>query len=112
MLSLKGTIKEYGVLSEMVYKENPIDYLTSGLLTYSYQLLKSQKNYLTGFYSVLLKNINTEEYVLVFRGTSDPFDISSWYGEKTPQYYDAVKFEWNLGAKSEKAGKINQGKFG
>jgi len=92
MLSLKGTIKEYGVLSEMVYKENPIDYLTSGLLTDSYQLLKSQKNYLTGFYSVLLKNINTEEYVLVFRGTSDPFDISSWYGEKTPQYYDAVKF--------------------
>jgi len=66
MLSLKGTIKEYGVLSEMVYKENPIDYLTSGLLTDSYQLLKSQKNYLTGFYSVLLKNINTEEYVLVF----------------------------------------------
>ena len=92
--------------------KNPIDYLTSGLLTDSYQLLKSQKNYLTGFYSVLLKNINTEEYVLVFRGTSDPFDISSWYGEKTPQYYDAVKFEWNLGAKSEKAGKINQGKFG
>lgn len=43
MLSLKGTIKEYGVLSEMVYKENPIDYLTSGLLTDSYQLLKSQK---------------------------------------------------------------------
>lgn len=112
MLSLKGTIKEHGVLSEMVYIENPIDYLTSGLLTDSYQLLKSQKNYLTGFYSVLLKNINTEEYVLVFRDTSDPFDISSWYGEKLRSITMQLNLSKFGGKISEKAGKINQGKFG
>ena len=77
-------------MAELAYKDftNQVGKVVND----KYKIIDISKNSLTGFYAVLFQNTQTDEFTISFRGTNDLFDISSWYGEKTPQYYDAVKF--------------------
>ena len=90
MNNLENKITEYGFLAELAYKDftNQVGKVVND----KYKIIDISKNSLTGFYAVLFQNTQTDEFTISFRGTNDLFDISSWYGEKTPQYYDAVKF--------------------
>lgn len=90
MNNLENKITEYGFLTELAYKDftNQVGKVVND----KYKIIDISKNSLTGFYAVLFQNTQTDEFTISFRGTNDLFDISSWYGEKTPQYYDAVKF--------------------
>ena len=77
-------------MAELAYKDftNQVGKVVND----KYKIIDISKDSLTGFYAVLFQNTQTDEFTISFRGTNDLFDISSWYGEKTPQYYDAVKF--------------------
>ena len=81
-------ITKYGKLSELIY----INQTKGPTNDKKYEVLSISKNKETGFYAALYKYLETREYIVAFRGTNEVKYALSWYGEKTPQYRDAVKF--------------------
>ena len=58
----------------------------------TYKVEYFNSNYSSGFAGALLRNKNSDNYIIAFRGTDKLVDSLSQIGENTPQYQDAKNF--------------------
>lgn len=92
--SFEKNIEDMGLLAKFVYAQNFSQLEKNLPNTYKVEYFNS--NYSSGFAGALLRDKNSGNYIIAFRGTDELVDSLSWIGENTPQYQDAKNFVFDM----------------